>query len=446
MAVLINGAGHEAAAAFAEATPLHDDCFLLPLPTLSPSLPRLLAADAAATAAATSAVAPAAAVPPAAVDVGAGVSGAMARLALWQGTPLTPSPTEPCAGAAREGAASLSLLPEDLASLVMARLLDEDVRAACVLAAASRALRRLQRAAWLDAPCLHLAGAAGAELAAGVLSPARLLRALRSPPVEISLAGVGGLRAAALASLLEACSACSAPSAGHGPATGGSAAGGTAGSAAGGAGGSALLSLDLSRCAALEAEACDLVALHAPRLRHLGLAGVAAVDDAAVGRLARACAHLGSIDLSACPKVGDGALRALAARGGASQLHTLRLFLCTGVSGAGVAAVCRGCPRLTALDLTGSGGATDEALLSLRNLRALGAGGSERVSDEGVLALASSCPDLETLVLTNTARVSAASVDPLLQRCPRLRLALFAGASRLPGGRDVWRGLPLREC
>ena len=164
VAVLINGAGHEAAAAFAEATPLHDDCFLLPLPTLSPSLPRLLAADAAATAAATSAVAPAAAVPPAAVDVGAGVSGAMARLALWQGTPLTPSPTEPCAGAAREGAASLSLLPEDLASLVMARLLDEDVRAACVLAAASRALRRLQRAAWLDAPCLHLAGAAGADV------------------------------------------------------------------------------------------------------------------------------------------------------------------------------------------------------------------------------------------------------------------------------------------
>ena len=54
-------------------------------------------------------------------------------------------------------------------------------------------------------------------------------------------------------------------------------------------------------------------------------------------------------------KVGDGALRALAARGGASQLHTLRLFLCTGVSGAGVAAVGRGCPRLTALDLSGSG-------------------------------------------------------------------------------------------
>ena len=324
------------------------------------------------------------------------------------------------------------------------------MRAACALAAASRALRRLQRAAWLDAPRLHLAGAAGAELAAGVLSAARLLRALRSPPIEISLAGVGGLRAAALASLLEACSASSAPfassapsapsapSATHGPATGGSAAGGT--------GGSALLSLDLSRCAALEAEACDLIALHAPRLRHLGLAGVAAVDDAAVGRLARACAHLGSIDLSACPKVGDGALRALAARGGASQLHTLHLFLCTGVSGAGVAAVGRGCPRLTTLDLTGSGGATDEALFSLRNLRALGVGGSERVSDEGVLALVSSCPDLETLVLTNTARVSAASVDPLLQCCPRLRLALFAGASRLPGGRDVWRGLPLREC
>ena len=147
--------------------------------------------------------------------------------------------------------------------------------------------------------------------------------------------------------------------------------------------------------------------------------------------------------------MGDGALRALASvglRGGESQLHTLHLFLCTGVSGAGVAAVARGCPRLTALDLTGSGGATDEALLSLRNLRALGAGGSERVSDEGVLALAASCPDLQTLVLTNTARVSAASVDPLLQRCPRLRLALFAGASRLPAGRDVWRGLPLREC
>jgi hypothetical protein len=133
VAVLINGAGHEATAAFAEATPLHEDCFLLPLPTLSPSLPRLLATAAAATtattatAAAASAVAPTAAVPPAAVDVGAGVSGAMARLALWQGTPLTPSPTEPCAGAAREGAASLSLLPEDLASLVMARLLPSNI-------------------------------------------------------------------------------------------------------------------------------------------------------------------------------------------------------------------------------------------------------------------------------------------------------------------------------
>ena len=59
-----------------------------------------------------------------------------------------------------------------------------------------------------------------------------------------------------------------------------------------------------------------------------------------------------------------------------------------------------------------------------------------------MLAIASSCPELHTLVLTNTARISAASVDPLLRRCTRLRLALFAGASRLPGGRDVWRGLP----
>ena len=86
---------------------------------------------------------------------------------------------------------------------------------------------------------------------------------------------------------------------------------------------------------------------------------MASVDDAAVGRLARACAHLASLDLSGCAKVGDGALRALAARGGASQLHTLRLFLCTGVSGAGVAAVGRGCPRLTALDLSGSGQAPE---------------------------------------------------------------------------------------
>jgi len=132
---------------FAEATPLHEDCYLLPLPTRPPSLPRLLAADAdaaaattattATTAAAAAAGAPtaAAAAPtaaagvPAAVDVGAGVSGAMARLALWQGAPLTPSPTEPCAGAAREGAPSLSLLPEDLASLVMARRLHPRVRA-----------------------------------------------------------------------------------------------------------------------------------------------------------------------------------------------------------------------------------------------------------------------------------------------------------------------------
>ena len=44
------------------------------------------------------------------------------------------------------------------------------MRAACSLAAASRALRRLQRAAWRAAPRLHLSGAPGAELAAGVLS------------------------------------------------------------------------------------------------------------------------------------------------------------------------------------------------------------------------------------------------------------------------------------
>ena len=64
-------------------------------------------------------------------------------------------------------------------------------------------------------------------------------------------------------------------------------------------------------------------------------------------------------------------------------------------------------------------------------LRALGAGGSDRVSDDGVTALAAASAALEVLHLVNCSRITHLSTEALLQHCPRLRMSNFAGSARL---------------
>lgn len=409
---------------------VHDDFYLLPLPAAPPDLADLLAR------AATMPMMPPASpsspdgtsaaggwsgawgFSPGFVDVGERVSGAMARVAV-----AAPSPTEPCAWPADERAASLSLLPEDLASLVINRLLDDDLRAAAAMGGASRALRRLQRAACAATPCVALTGDVGSEVAAGTLSAPRLLRQLRASPVQLSFAQVGGLRSSTLGAALAWC-------------------------------GGGLLALDLFMCTSLEAAACATIAKHAPLLQALDLSGVASTDDASLVALARGCPALRFLSINHCVAVGDSGLQALAAR--CAHLEALHLFSCARVTPAGVLAVAARCPRLQALDVTGSAAAADETLVGLARvsalnaalyggtdgpaaseglhragLRALGAGGSDRVSDDGVTALAAASANLEVLHLVNCSRITHMSTEALLHHCPRLRMSNFAGSARL---------------
>lgn len=127
------------------------------------------------------------------------------------------------------------------------------------------------------------------------------------------------------------------------------------------------------------------------------------LNDAVLRTVASSCRELRVIDLPACKDVSDASLRALGA--GCQRLVYANVSACA-VSPAGIAALASGCPELESLQAASLvGGANDLAFASagsLSRLRYLDLSGSpSHATDAGLAAVAQGCPLMEVFMAAN---------------------------------------------
>ncbi|KAK9822807.1 hypothetical protein WJX81_000986 [Elliptochloris bilobata] len=142
-----------------------------------------------------------------------------------------------------------------------------------------------------------------------------------------------------------------------------------------------------------------------------------------VERLAHRFPAVQSLDLSACRRVGDGALAALGGTLALAGLRSLSLAGCEDVSDAGIAAVAR-LRALTHLDLRNCCKVTDASLLALAELPcllSLDLSGCVAATERGIGALAARLR-LSTLRLGGTSRVATVQDGALRALAPMVSL------------------------
>eukprot|EP00268_Persea_americana_P067304 TRINITY_DN9249_c0_g1_i1.p1 TRINITY_DN9249_c0_g1~~TRINITY_DN9249_c0_g1_i1.p1 ORF type:complete len:365 (-),score=53.04 TRINITY_DN9249_c0_g1_i1:69-1163(-) len=178
------------------------------------------------------------------------------------------------------------------------------------------------------------------------------------------------------------------------------------------------------------------------------------LEDDAVMAVASNCRDLHDLDLSQSRKLSDLSLYALAH--GCPCLTKLNISGCSSFSDAALAYLTSVCRNLKSLNLCGCvKTATDIALQAIAHncsqLQSLNLGWCEGVSDKGVISLAFGCPDLRILDLCGCVLITDASVIALSNRCHHLRsLDLYycknitdrsmysLANSRVKGKHDLW--------
>ena len=223
------------------------------------------------------------------------------------------------------------------------------------------------------------------------------------------------------------------------------AAGASDGTGGGGGGGAAslLTSLDLSRCSqGVGDEALAAVERALPHLRVLRLTRCKRVSDAGIARVAAGCTELAELDLELCCSLTDQSLTSLAAGQSVGRLSSLNLSGC-GISDAGVETLARtGSKSLTHLDLGGCNRLTDRAVRALAllpRLAFLSLNDVHKLTDAGLVALASSAAALRQLELIACVRVTDAGVQALLAGLAGLQRLAVANCLRVTA--QAWRGL-----
>ncbi|KAH3743955.1 leucine Rich Repeat family protein [Pelomyxa schiedti] len=228
--------------------------------------------------------------------------------------------------------------------------------------------------------------------------------------------------------------------------------------------------LNLSYCQRVSDHSTLRIPRSLPNLCVLDISGCIRVTDKTLLKIGQSYSHTGQvagppsilscIDLSGLPLITDEGVSVLAL-GAAAKLAAVGLANCARLTEASVVALADKCgASLTSLNLDGSAAAaTDRALQHVASwctaLQHLYASSCERLSDDGVLALARSpacAPRLESLHLADCPGVTEKSVAALAHSCAALadldvcgcQGLTDEGASRLSSA--PLRALTLRWC
>jgi hypothetical protein len=165
-----------------------------------------------------------------------------------------------------------------------------------------------------------------------------------------------------------------------------------------------------------------------PDVRQLSLRGTG-VGDSGIDVIAAGCGELAMISLVDCKIVTDTGLTALAR--GCSRLHALSLSGCTELSDVGIEAVAQYCPHVAILDLSNLdvGDIAVQALAANGRLERLYLEGTS-ITDDGMVAVASSCTRLSTLNLS-CCSVTDISIHAMAEHCPHISRLKLLGCDKL---------------
>jgi len=212
-----------------------------------------------------------------------------------------------------------------------------------------------------------------------------------------------------------------------------------------------LASLNLSACLGLNDASLGRLVAARPPFARLGLKGCFGLSDTCIGTVAARCGP--TLRRLCLAGLGAGLTDAsLVALGhNCPSLSILSLAHCTRITDAGMAALAAGCTQLECLNLWNCTQLTDLTLFSLASvfstggrlpqgpegtyssLRKLRCDNCYRLTDAGVVSLASACPALESCSFYGCQQLSDTSLTALATHCPRLRSVCLAGASLTDG-------------
>ncbi|CAH2064713.1 unnamed protein product, partial [Iphiclides podalirius] len=159
------------------------------------------------------------------------------------------------------------------------------------------------------------------------------------------------------------------------------------------------------------------------RIQYLDLS-MCTVDHQTLDHLLERCPSLKKLSLESV-ELRDATCKLI---GGCSNLETLNLAMCRGITAEGLAEILKGCVSLQALNISWCN--LNEAALNLlvtalpQKLQRLNVGGARIMTDEMVQQLASRCPRLLELDLSDCSRLGAASVAAALKLTRLEHLAL----------------------
>ncbi|XP_064643742.1 F-box/LRR-repeat protein 7-like isoform X2 [Lineus longissimus] len=159
-----------------------------------------------------------------------------------------------------------------------------------------------------------------------------------------------------------------------------------------------LLFLYLRRCVKISDIGMQYIANFCPHLRELSICDCRKVTDFGLRELAKLETSLRYLSVAKCDKISDVGIKYIA-----KYCHRLRYMNargCEAVSDDGVHYLVRSCGRLRSLDI-GKCDITDDGLFSIAEncgqLRKLSVKSCEGISDQGIMAVACSRPQLEHL-------------------------------------------------
>lgn len=145
------------------------------------------------------------------------------------------------------------------------------------------------------------------------------------------------------------------------------------------------------------------------------------LTDDALKHVSTGLTQLKSINLSFCVSISDSGLKYLAKM---PSLRELNLRSCDNVSDAGMAYLAEGGSRITSLDVSFCDKIDDQALAhvaqGLSSLKQLSMSACH-VSDEGLIRLAHSLVDLQTLNIGQCSRITDRSIQAVADHLRNLR-------------------------
>lgn len=180
--------------------------------------------------------------------------------------------------------------------------------------------------------------------------------------------------------------------------------------------------------------AAATIASQCPLLRELTLSHCTGLTDIALLYIGRGCQHLESVDVSGCVRITDAGVGALMV-GCSGSMRNLNISRCRNLTNHALALVARFGVVLQSLNAGWCNGISDAGVAALvaktsvigTQLRALNLWNLHRITDDGLVALASGCPLLRTLVLLNCHKISDYGIAAIASGCPKLdSLDLYA--------------------